>query len=117
MLDNNGFVIISEKTEHTGQFFGQIDGTIMDSLVQDRIYKKITVYDYQGACSNSKNHYSGDAYQVQPFDPIKIFFNYLVKFLFVVFAKINAAYGTAIAYAQDDGKCQQIYKTPLIYNF
>ncbi|KYB29565.1 voltage-dependent calcium channel subunit alpha-2/delta-3 isoform X2 [Tribolium castaneum] len=102
VLDNNGFVIISERSEHTGQFFGQIDGTIMDSLVQDRIYKKITVYDYQGACSNSKSHYSGDAYQVQPFDPIKSFFKYLVKFSWLLLAKIEAAYGTAIAYAQDD---------------
>lgn len=30
----------------------------MDSLVQDRIYKKVAVYDYQGACSNNRNHYS-----------------------------------------------------------
>lgn len=39
ILDNNGFIIISERHEHTGKFFGEIDGTIMDSLVQDRIYR------------------------------------------------------------------------------
>lgn len=50
VLDNNGFIIISEQSHHTGQFFGQTDGTIMDSLVQDGIYKKITVTDNQGAC-------------------------------------------------------------------
>lgn len=50
VLDNNGFIIISEQSHHTGQFFGQTDGTIMDSLVQDGIYKKITVLDNQGAC-------------------------------------------------------------------
>ncbi|CAG5106549.1 Similar to Cacna2d3: Voltage-dependent calcium channel subunit alpha-2/delta-3 (Rattus norvegicus) [Cotesia congregata] len=38
ILDNSGFIIISENNEHTGKFFGEIDGTIMDSLVQDRIY-------------------------------------------------------------------------------
>lgn len=64
VLDNNGFTIISENTEHTGKFFGQIDGTIMDSLVQDRIYKKVAVYDYQGVCSNSKNHYSASAHKL-----------------------------------------------------
>lgn len=36
----------------------------MDSLVQDRIYKKIAVYDYQGVCSNSKNHYSALAHRL-----------------------------------------------------
>lgn len=50
VLDNNGFIIISEQSHHTGQFFGQADGTIMDSLVQDGIYEKITVLDNQGAC-------------------------------------------------------------------
>lgn len=39
ILDNNGFIIISEKHEHTGKFFGEIDGTIMDSLVQDKIFR------------------------------------------------------------------------------
>lgn len=52
VLDNNGFIIISEQSHHTGQFFGQTDGTIMDSLVQDGIYKKITILDNQGACHN-----------------------------------------------------------------
>lgn len=58
MLDNNGFVIISENTEHTGRFFGHIDGTIMDSLVQDRIYRRIALMDYQGACSDQNSPYS-----------------------------------------------------------
>lgn len=52
---------MSESSEHTGKFFGQIDGTIMDSLVQDRIYKKVAVYDYQGACYDEKSPYSDSA--------------------------------------------------------
>ncbi|XP_017760410.1 PREDICTED: voltage-dependent calcium channel subunit alpha-2/delta-3 isoform X1 [Eufriesea mexicana] len=58
VLDNNGFIIISERHEHTGKFFGEIDGTIMDSLVQDRIYRKVTVTDYQGICSPQESHQS-----------------------------------------------------------
>lgn len=58
ILDNNGFVIISEKHEHTGKFFGDIDGTIMDSLVQDRIFKRVNVVDYQGICSPQSSHIS-----------------------------------------------------------
>ncbi|XP_078047218.1 voltage-dependent calcium channel subunit stolid isoform X3 [Augochlora pura] len=58
ILDNNGFIIISERHEHTGKFFGEIDGTIMDSLVQDRIYRKVTVTDYQGKCSPQESHQS-----------------------------------------------------------
>lgn len=65
-MDNNGFVVISEELEHTGKFFGQIDGTIMDSLVQDRIYKRVTVNDYQGICSNSDNPYTAASCILEP---------------------------------------------------
>lgn len=71
VLDNNGFIILSESLDHTGKFFGQIDGTIMDSLVQDRIYKKVAVYDYQGACLDQKSPYSDDATRISPLQPIR----------------------------------------------
>ncbi|XP_014216033.1 voltage-dependent calcium channel subunit alpha-2/delta-3 isoform X2 [Copidosoma floridanum] len=58
ILDNNGFIIISEKHEHTGKFFGDIDGTIMDSLVQDKIFRKVSVVDYQGVCTPQSSHVS-----------------------------------------------------------
>lgn len=70
VLDNNGFIILSEKNEHTGMFFGQADGTIMDSLVQDGIYKKVPVMDYQGACSDSKSHYSDASKGAMPWEPL-----------------------------------------------
>ncbi|BES90285.1 Calcium channel [Nesidiocoris tenuis] len=70
VLDNNGFIILSEKPEHTGMFFGQADGTIMDSLVQDGIYKKVPVMDYQGACTDSKSHYSDASRRPVPWEPM-----------------------------------------------
>ncbi|XP_023705860.1 voltage-dependent calcium channel subunit alpha-2/delta-3 isoform X6 [Cryptotermes secundus] len=71
VLDNNGFIILSESADHTGKFFGQIDGTIMDSLVQDRIYKKVAVYDYQGACLDQKSPYSDDATRPSALQPFR----------------------------------------------
>ncbi|KAK6624715.1 hypothetical protein RUM44_011574 [Polyplax serrata] len=79
VLDNNGFIILSESLEHTGKFFGQIDGTIMDSLVQDRIYKKVAVYDYQGACYDDKSPYSDSAPYASPLEPAKLFFRILLR--------------------------------------
>jgi hypothetical protein len=61
VLDNNGFIILSEKYEQTGLFFGQADGTIMDSLVQDGIYKRVPMYDNQGVCEDSKANDSDSA--------------------------------------------------------
>lgn len=78
VLDNSGFVIISEEMEHTGKFFGQIDGTIMDSLVQDRIYKRVTVNDYQGVCSDADNPYTAAGGIMKPNRIASWFFNHLV---------------------------------------
>lgn len=82
LLDNNGFVIISESTEQTGKFFGQIDGTIMDSLVQDRIYRRVTLMNYQGLCSDRDNPYSAAGEIRRPYVPI----SWLVKYFVSIFA-------------------------------
>lgn len=126
-MDNNGFIIISEKSEHTGRFFGQIDGTIMDSLVQDRIYKKIPVYDYQGTCTNNRNNFSGRSSQVQYLNPMcenhtskqifqhinpfKLLFKWLLKSFTTALTLMESVYGTALTYAQDDGMKSSIKRT------
>jgi len=86
LLDNHGFIILSESTEHTGRFFGQIDGTIMDSLVQDRIYRRVALMDYQGVCSDSDNPYTaaGEQFKVCSNFTLILFSNifyYIVKFI------------------------------------
>lgn len=77
ILDNNGFVLLSERSEHTGKFFGQIDGTIMDSLVQDRIFRRISLMDFQGTCSDRDNPYNAASQRIQPVSWIfKYFFTF-----------------------------------------
>lgn len=80
VLDNNGFVILSESTEHTGKFFGNIDGTIMDSLVQDRIYRRVSLMNYQGLCSDRENPYTaaGDL-TARPHRHFSWLFKYIVS--------------------------------------
>lgn len=92
LLDNNGFIILSENPEHVsqseliygkkdltltywgtdstfillfvssklGEFFGEIDGTLMRELVINEgdskpgerrgVYEKVELFDYQGIC-------------------------------------------------------------------
>lgn len=53
MIDNNGYIVISENnTEDTGRFFGEIEGTVMEVMVEEKIFNRISVYDYQGLCIN-----------------------------------------------------------------
>ncbi|KAL7039794.1 hypothetical protein ACKWTF_000119 [Chironomus riparius] len=81
LLDNNGFVLLSERTEHTGKFFGQIDGTIMDSLVQDRIFRRVGLMDYQGICSDRDNPYNAAGERINPIQPVQWIFKYVFTFL------------------------------------
>ncbi|XP_055682494.1 voltage-dependent calcium channel subunit alpha-2/delta-3 [Lutzomyia longipalpis] len=80
LLDNHGFVLLSEDSEHTGRFFGQIDGTIMDSLVQDRIYRRVPLMDYQGACSDRDSSFTAAGPQVKPPKPFSWLLDYALSF-------------------------------------
>lgn len=53
MIDNNGYVIISENHNETGEYFGEVPfgGAIMESMIEMEIFKKLTVYDFQALCS------------------------------------------------------------------
>lgn len=82
LLDNNGFVILSENSIHTGKFFGQIDGTIMDSLVQDRIYRRVGLFDHQGICSGRDTSYTAGSYSINVLKPVMKLFKNIVS-LFV----------------------------------
>ncbi|XP_044586279.1 voltage-dependent calcium channel subunit alpha-2/delta-3 isoform X2 [Cotesia glomerata] len=50
LIDNNGYVIASKLEADAGKFFGQVRGPVMNSLVDEGIFNKIRVYDYQGVC-------------------------------------------------------------------
>ncbi|XP_049864524.1 voltage-dependent calcium channel subunit alpha-2/delta-3 isoform X3 [Schistocerca gregaria] len=105
VLDNNGFIIISESLDNTGKFFGQIDGTIMDSLVQDKIYKKVAVYDYQGACVDQKSPYSAAGIHASPLLPMKWFLQWVVsKFLWLLMkTNVYQLWDPRWTFADDDG--------------
>lgn len=58
MLDNNGYVVVSQELAHTGQFFGEVRGRIMERLVAEQIYQPINITDYQAVCFDDKNRNS-----------------------------------------------------------
>lgn len=53
VIDNSGYIIISEQNKKdTGRFFGELEKPVMEALVNQDIFKKITIYDLQGLCKN-----------------------------------------------------------------
>lgn len=54
ILDNNGYVVISTRVHETGRFFGEVNGAIMKRLLEENVYRRVVVYDYQGCASSPR---------------------------------------------------------------
>merc|ERR1711892_988529 len=78
VLDNNGFVAISEDPSNIGKFFGEIDGTILRSLEQNHVFKKIKIYDYQAICLENADDGSPANVILTPFKLIAWMFNWIL---------------------------------------
>uniref|UniRef100_A0A3B3ZXI4 VWFA domain-containing protein n=1 Tax=Periophthalmus magnuspinnatus TaxID=409849 RepID=A0A3B3ZXI4_9GOBI len=67
LVDNNGFIVLSkERDEQVGRFFGEVDGSVMASLLKMGMYK-ISLYDYQAMCKNIHHHHSSARPLLSPF--------------------------------------------------
>ncbi|KAF5291746.1 hypothetical protein FQA39_LY14234 [Lamprigera yunnana] len=53
VLDDNGYVIVSDDSSDTGFFFGEIRSDIMSYLIEEGVYKVTRMYDYQATCFRS----------------------------------------------------------------
>ena len=46
--------MLARNVNHTGKFFGEYQGDVMDAMVQLEYFQSIDVYDYQSLCVNDK---------------------------------------------------------------
>lgn len=53
LLDSNGYVVLSYKTENTGKFFGEVHPDVMQKMT-GLFFEKITIYDFQALCLESR---------------------------------------------------------------
>jgi voltage-dependent calcium channel alpha-2/delta-3 len=42
--------VISKNLPETGHFFGEVQGYVMQTMIEEGIYQKIKIYDYQAVC-------------------------------------------------------------------
>ncbi|CAG0885398.1 unnamed protein product [Cyprideis torosa] len=78
LLDSDAYIIASKNPEFTGQFFGQVEPAILESLVSVEIYNRVTIYDYQAVCFTvTETHTSGCSILLTPFKYLFYMFTYL----------------------------------------
>ncbi|XP_039902879.1 voltage-dependent calcium channel subunit alpha-2/delta-4-like isoform X1 [Simochromis diagramma] len=67
LVDNNGFVMLSKERREIGRFFGEVDGSIMASLLKMGMFKKVSLFDYQAMCKTGHHHASSARPLLSPF--------------------------------------------------
>ncbi|XP_055932113.1 voltage-dependent calcium channel subunit alpha-2/delta-3-like isoform X2 [Argiope bruennichi] len=89
LLDNNGFIVVSEKHEHTGKFFGEIDYTLFDSMIETGIYKKVHAFDYQAICLEIDPTYGFSPYLLTPLHQIRNILNWIWSKLALLYIQFS----------------------------
>ncbi|CAB1458275.1 unnamed protein product [Pleuronectes platessa] len=78
LVDNNGFILLSKDRNEVGRFFGEVDGSVMASLIKMGMFQKVSLFDYQAMCRSTHHHTSSARPLLSPFYCIAA----LIKWLF-----------------------------------
>lgn len=113
VIDNNGYIVISERDNDTGKFFGEVEGSVLQALVDMEIFKVITVYDLQALCEKydkvenygetlntvcfelliynffSKENNTVGNYQLQPLQLVILSLKWAIAELVIFMSRIN----------------------------
>ncbi|GAA6079249.1 voltage-dependent calcium channel subunit alpha-2/delta-3 isoform X1, partial [Tachysurus ichikawai] len=81
LIDNNGFVLVSEDFSQTGLFFGEVEGAVMNKLLLMGSFKRITLYDYQGLCKEYVGSSDSARTLLSPFSAVKWLIGEIILFL------------------------------------
>ncbi|XP_030634224.1 voltage-dependent calcium channel subunit alpha-2/delta-3 [Chanos chanos] len=81
LIDNNGFILVSEDYSQTGHFFGEVEGAVMNKLLLMGSFKRITLYDYQALCKEYAGSSDSAHSLLDPFSAVKWLLTEIVIFL------------------------------------
>ncbi|CAL8108692.1 unnamed protein product [Orchesella dallaii] len=89
VLDDNGFILVSENHEDTGKFFGEVDGMVMEMLVNSDVYKRVRVVDYQAVCLQAVAKTNFASVLSTPLTHVTSLFNWFIAHLAWVILQLN----------------------------
>ncbi|KAM3859290.1 voltage-dependent calcium channel subunit alpha-2/delta-4 [Diretmus argenteus] len=67
VIDNNGFILISKERSDAGQFFGEVDGSVMATLIRMGMFKRVSLFDYQAMCKMNSHSVNSARPLLSPF--------------------------------------------------
>ncbi|XP_047117429.1 voltage-dependent calcium channel subunit alpha-2/delta-3 isoform X2 [Schistocerca piceifrons] len=66
LLDNNGYVVVSENHRDTGKFFGEVRHSVMNQLIEQNVFQSIHIFDYQAVCFRPKSTDNAASFRITP---------------------------------------------------
>ncbi|KAK0135862.1 Voltage-dependent calcium channel subunit alpha-2/delta-3 [Merluccius polli] len=81
LIDNNGFILVTEEISQTGLFFGEVEGAVMNKLLQMGSFKRITLYDYQARCREYAGSSDSARTLLNPFSVVRWLLTEVIIFL------------------------------------
>ena len=83
----------------------------MDSLVQDRIFRRVGLMDYQGICSDRDNPYNAAGDRMNPIQPMSWAFKYFFTFFTTWFSFFSVpVISWPLPYNYDDEEVDPVYE-------
>ncbi|XP_076762521.1 ca[2+] channel Muscle-specific alpha2/delta subunit isoform X2 [Xylocopa sonorina] len=102
LLDQNGYVVISEAHNDTGQFMGTQEGAVMYSMVHQGLYNPIDIYDYQAWCKEVRIEDAASTL-MNPFMYVwKLLLWFLLRLTWFTTQFVNLPVGYAKVHADED---------------
>ncbi|XP_054433169.1 voltage-dependent calcium channel subunit alpha-2/delta-4 [Pteronotus mesoamericanus] len=90
VIDNNGFILISERSQEIGRFLGDVDGALMTQLLSTGVFSRVTLYDYQAMCKTPSHHHSAAQPLVSPISALLTATRWLVNELLLFLLEWSA---------------------------
>ncbi|CAI9166047.1 unnamed protein product [Rangifer tarandus platyrhynchus] len=90
IVDNNGFILISERPQEVGRFLGEVDGALVTQLLSMGVFSQVTMYDYQAMCRPPTHHHSASQPLVSPISALLKATRWLVNELLLLLLEWRA---------------------------
>ncbi|XP_022196904.2 voltage-dependent calcium channel subunit alpha-2/delta-3 isoform X3 [Nilaparvata lugens] len=108
VIDNNGYVVLSEEPRDTGRFFGELYGGVMERLVDEGVFRRIRLFDYQSVCFRLAKCGEGNlSSKLQsPLVWLGWFLNWLIGHVALLLMQMNMQWvGTLASFYTTDENC------------
>lgn len=98
LVDNNGWIVVSEDATQTGQFFGKIRPDIMSTLVEDSVYKAVHIVDYQAVCFREKKTTNPASKLLTPLENLRLVLIWFLASTISIYNSIATGLAQASSY-------------------